>query len=140
MPSKQTLSVVIHNVRSAHNVGAIFRTADAVGVEKIYLGGYSPTPIEPRVGKTALGAEQTVPWEQYKQTWLLLKKLRQRGIEVIALEQTPQSKNIFTYRPRRSIALLVGHERKGLSSSILQYTDTVLAIPMYGKKESLNVS
>ena len=72
---KREVYLVLHNIRSAHNVGSIFRTADAAGVSKIYLGGYTPTPPNEKISKVALGAEKTVPWEQCKQTWRLLKKL-----------------------------------------------------------------
>ena len=143
MTNKQIIYIILHNIRSAYNVGSIFRTADAVGIAKIYVCGYSPTPNEQRVVKTALGAEKAVPWEQHKQTWRLLKKLSKTGVYVIALEQTDKSKNIFKYnfdKINKPIALLIGHERKGLSREILKFVDAVVEIPMYGQKESLNVS
>lgn len=134
--------VILHNIRSCYNVGSIFRTADAVGVNKIFICGYTPTPLEPKVAKTALGAEKYVPWEQYKQTWRLLKQLRADGLWLAALEQTPESKNIFQYKfPKNGpIGVIVGHERKGLNRDILKYADDIVEIPMYGKKESLNVA
>ena len=147
MPDGQ-IFLILHNIRSAYNVGSIFRTADATGVSKIYLCGYTPTPLlrqgfggQAKVGKTALGAEKTIPWEQFKQTWRLLEKFKRDGIKIIALEQTASSKNIFEYNfLKQSIAIIVGHERKGLSDKILEYADTVVEIPMRGKKESLNVA
>ncbi len=129
--------LILHNIRSAYNVGSMFRTADAVGIEKIYLCGYTPTPSQ----KTALGAEATVPWEQHGQTWRLLKKLKSDGVHITAIEQYKYSTDLFCYRPPSGpLALMVGHERKGLSSTILRYVDDILEIPMHGKKESLNVS
>jgi len=94
-----------------------------------------------KIAKTALGAEKTVPWEQYKQTWRLLEKLKKENIKLVALEQSPRSINIFNYKkPTSNFALIVGHERSGLSDKILSYFDDIIEIPMRGKKESLNVS
>ena len=134
--------LILHNVRSSYNVGSIFRTADGAGIAKIFLCGYSPVPdMERKISKTALGAEKYVPWEKHKQTWRLLERLRGEGIKIIALEQTEKSKNIFEYSPpKRPFAVLAGHERKGLSKKILKYVDEAVEIPMFGKKESLNVS
>lgn len=143
------LYLILHNIRSAYNVGAIFRTADAVGVKKIFLCGYTPCPTidhrlstNDKIHKTALGAEKSVPWEQYKQTWRLLKRLKDNGLWLIALEQAKNSKNIFAHKPpqNRNIALILGNEVRGLSGKILNYVDEIMEIPMYGKKESLNVS
>ena len=128
--------LILHNVRSTYNVGSIFRTADAAGVKKIWLCGYTPTPAQ----KTALGAEATIPWEHRSQTWRLLKELKQQGIHIVALEQYQYSKDLFRYTPRFPLALIVGHERKGLTKKILESVDDVVEIPMYGKKESLNVA
>lgn len=137
--------VVIHNIRSALNVGSIFRTSDGAGVSKIYLTGYTPTPENPKVLKTALGAQNSVPWEKYYNIANLLKKLKNKKIQIVALEQT---KNSIDYRkfsvrggkPHFPLALIVGNEISGLSDKILKYTDKIIAIPMYGQKESLNVS
>ena len=137
------LYLILHNIRSAYNVGSIFRTADAAGVAKIYLCGITPTPAQ----KTALGAEATVPWEHVAQTWRLLEKLKKEKMHIYALEQHTASKNLFKFKPKflpagRQVqcALILGHERKGVSKTILKYTDAVLEIPMHGKKESLNVA
>lgn len=151
MPPKSQIYLILHNIRSAHNVGSIFRTADATGVSKIYLCGYTPLPQLPAIGfqppaqarkiiKTALGAEKYVPWEQCKQTWRLLRKLKTAGIKIIALEQTKQSADYRKFRPKFPLALIVGHEKNGLSLKILKYVDDIIEIPMSGKKESLNVS
>ncbi|MEK7583095.1 MAG: TrmH family RNA methyltransferase [Patescibacteria group bacterium] len=128
--------LILHNVRSAYNVGSIFRTADAAGVEKIFLCGYTPTPAT----KTALGAEATVPWEHHAQTWRLLKELKRQDIHIVALEQYQYSTDLFRYTPKFPMALLVGHERKGLSKTMLHLVDDIVEIPMHGAKESLNVA
>lgn len=140
--------LILHNVRSAYNVGSIFRTADAAGVSKIFLCGYTPDPKKDyKVAKTALGAQNSLPWENYKQTWRLLEQLHKEGIKIIALEQIEKSKNIFSAEGRSAfggeyprVALIVGHERNGLSKKILEYVNDIVEIPMYGKKESLNVA
>lgn len=131
---------ILHNIRSALNVGSMFRTADAAGVGKIYLTGYTPTPDHDKVRKTALGAEKTVPWEHYRQPGGLLKRLKAEGYRVIALEQTKRSENVFTFRSRFPVALMVGNEVRGLSPSLLKHADAAVDIPMRGTKESLNVA
>jgi len=136
---EQEVYLILHNIRSAYNVGSIFRTADAAGVKKVYLCGYTPTPDNQKVVKTSLGAEKYIPWEYYKQTWRLLKKLNANGIQIIALEQTKKSADYRQFKPRFPLALVVGNEVRGLSKKILTYADKIIAIPMYGKKESLNV-
>lgn len=123
-------------------MGSIFRTADAVGVSKIYLCGITPTPPHEKISKTALGAEKWIPWEYHKQTWRLLEKLKKENFYIIALERTLESINIFKFKKpkNRSIVLVVGNEVKGLSPKILKYAEKKVAIPMYGRKESLNVA
>src|SRR3989344_1716960 len=129
-------SLILDNIRSAYNVGSIFRTADAAGVGKIYLCGITPTPAN----KTALGAEATVPWEYNAQTWRLLQRLKREGVHLYALEQSSGSKNLFAFKPKFPCALILGHERKGVSASLTKYLDATIEIPMYGTKESLNVA
>ena len=137
---KKEIYVVLNNIRSRENVGSIFRTADAAGVSKLYLCGITPTPPHEKISKTALGAEACVPWEHCKQTQRLLGKLKKEGITVVALEKTQKSEDIFKFKPKFPLVLVLGNEVKGLSPQILKYCDKKLAIPMYGKKESLNVS
>jgi len=134
--------VILDNIRSTYNVGAIFRTADAAGVSKIYLCGITPAPPNPKISKTALGAEKFVPYEKITQTWRLLDKLKHESYKIIALEQTKNAKNIFQFRKLKAtkIALILGTEVKGLSKNILKRCDFHLEIPMYGQKESLNVA
>lgn len=134
--------LVLDNIRSGENVGSVFRTADAVGVTKIYLCGITPIPPHPKIAKSALGAEVNVAWEYHKQTWRLLKKLRDDGLSLVALEQAKNSENIFRHKPlkNKNIALIVGNEVHGLSKKILSLADKIVEIPMCGKKESLNVA
>ncbi len=132
--------LILINIRSRKNVGSIFRTADAAGVSKIYLCGITPTPPHEKISKTALGAETYVPWESYKQTWRLLAKLKAQNVKVMALEQTKESEDVFQFKPKFPVALVLGNEVKGLSQQILKYCDKKISIPMYGRKESLNVS
>ena len=138
--------LILHNIRSVHNVGSIFRTADAAGVSKIYLTGYTPAPLD-RFGrkrkdfhKTALGAEDFVPWEQVKSPQALLKRLEEGRFHIVAVEQSPKAIDYKKIKPRFPLAVLFGNEKRGVSSRLLALCDTVAEIPMRGKKESLNVS
>ncbi len=137
---KEKFILILPNIRSAHNVGAIFRTADGAGVDKIYLCGYTPCPPHPGLDKVSLGAEKSVSWESAAQTGRLLKKLKSDGYFIAALEQTKNSVNIYQWLPRFPLALIVGNEKIGVSKSLLKYCDTVVHLPMLGKKQSLNVS
>lgn len=139
---KEELVVVLDNIRSTYNVGAIFRTADGAGVSKMYLSGITPAPPHPKISKVALGAENYVSWEKVSQTWRLLDDLKKQDYFLIALEQQAKAKNIFSLNKlkHRKLALIVGPEVKGLSSRILSRVDLILEIPMWGAKESLNVS
>jgi tRNA G18 (ribose-2'-O)-methylase SpoU len=132
--------LVIPNIRSGHNVGAMFRTADGAGVHKIYICGYSPTPPHPQVDKVSLGAEKSVPWEYAKQTSRLLKKLKKEGYNIVGLEQAKRSQNIFGFKPNFPLALVVGNEKTGLPKNWQVLCDELVDIPMRGKKNSLNVS
>ena len=141
--SPKEIIVVLDNIRSTYNVGAIFRSADAAGVNKVYLCGITPAPPNPKISKVALGAEDYIVWEKTKTTWRLLEKLKKEGYFIIALEQGKKTKNIFKNKFNKKqdkIVLLLGPEVKGLSSKILKRTDKLLEIPMFGKKESLNVA
>ena len=141
--------VILHNIRSLHNVGSIFRTADAVGLEKLYLCGITPAPVDqfgkirPQIAKVALGAERFVKWERYNATSKLIEKLKKEGYKIWAVEQSRKSVPYYKVAVRHAqgkIALLFGNEVKGLSSAILKKADKILEIPMRGRKESLNVS
>jgi tRNA G18 (ribose-2'-O)-methylase SpoU len=142
------LAVILHDIRSVHNVGSIFRTADAAGVEKIYLCGITPSPLDrfkmvrPDFAKVALGAEQYIGWEIAKTTASVIRQLKKDGYEIFALEQSKRSAPYFTSRLSSDsrAAVIVGNEVKGLPPAILRTADRILEIPMMGKKESLNVS
>lgn len=145
--ASHNVTAVLYNIRSAHNVGSIFRTADAAGIDKIYLCGYTPIPESvgkkrgsDKIAKTALGAEKTVAWEYVPKIGKLLDKLKNDKTQIIALEQAKGSKNVFNFKPKRATALIVGNEVKGLAPSVLERADDIVEIPMRGKKESLNVS
>lgn len=139
------LYLIIHNVRSAHNVGSLFRTGDAMGVSKIFLTGYTPAPIDrfgrkdAKISKVSLGAEDAVSWEQ-REIRELIQELKKEGVEVVALEQTPASVPLCEYCPKGAVALIVGNEIDGLPKDILAVSDITIEIPMRGKKESLNVA
>jgi len=132
--------VICDNIRSLENIGSIFRTSDALGVSKIFLCGISGKPPHHKISKTALGAEETVPFEYYKQTGRLIDKLKRDKIQIIALEQDKKAISYDKFKPKFPLALIVGNEVKGVSKKILQKSDKIIFLPMYGKKESLNVS
>lgn len=135
------IRLVLHNIRSAYNVGSIFRTADAAGISKIYLGGYTPNPDqESKIFKTSLGAEKTVPWEHHRQTWWLLEKLKKKRFHIIALEQAKGAIDYRKFKPEFPMILILGNEVRGLSQKISKHADQIIEIPMRGQKESLNVS
>ncbi|HLD31356.1 MAG TPA: RNA methyltransferase [Patescibacteria group bacterium] len=138
---KRTLFLILPDIRSCHNVGAMFRTADACGFAKIYLVGYTPCPPKPQIDKVSLGAEKWMAWENRQDLPCLLRELRQAGVRVIALEKTAKSVDIKKVRKtKKPLALLVGNEVDGISESIMKLCDQVVHIPMQGRKESLNVS
>jgi len=138
--------LILHNIRSVINVGAIFRTADAIGISKIYLTGYTPAPIDrfkrkrQDFAKAALGAEETVIWEQTKNPVSLVQRLKKDGFKIVALEQSSNSTDYKKVNYSSSMAILVGNEVLGVPSEILDVCDVVAEIPMCGQKESLNVS
>lgn len=137
---KGAVYLVADRIRSLHNVGSLFRSADAFGVAKVYLCGYTGTPPRKEIAKVALGAEQTVPWEKRGQTWKVVEELQAQGVQVVALEQTKKSQSIKKFKPRFPVAIVVGNEVNGVSRGVLERADAIVHIPMLGKKESLNVS
>jgi 23S rRNA (guanosine2251-2'-O)-methyltransferase len=144
---EKRLMLILNNIRSVHNVGSIFRTADAAGVTKIYCCGYTPIPERrgkklgnDKLAKTALGAEKTISWEYAPQTWRLIQKLKGEGIRAVALEQSKRSIDYRKYSPQFPMVIIVGNEVRGVSRKILTMCDDAIEIPMRGKKESLNVS
>jgi len=132
--------LVLNNLRSRFNVGAIFRTADAAGVEKIYLCGITPAPPHPKINKVSLGAEKSIPFEKKATTAWIVNKLKKEGYKIIALEQSKNSQPYTEIKIKDNIALIVGNEINGIPKSILDKCDKVIHIPMKGKKESLNVA
>lgn len=141
----QKFVLIIHDVRSVHNVGSLFRTADGMGVSKIYLTGYTPGSID-RFGrkvaaftKVSLGAEDTVSWEQ-GDIAEILSQLKEQGFDIVALEQTSRSVSLADYEVEKPVALIVGNEVGGIDAGVLEAVDVVVEIPMKGKKESLNVA
>ena len=142
------LGVVLYNIRSLHNVGSIFRTADAAGVEKVFLTGTTPTPTDrlgkkrPQITKVALGAENNVSWEKAEALNPLIRLLKKDGWKIVAVEQSKLSRpyHLFSRHQSGKIILIFGSETRGLTTSKLKLADVILEIPMCGRKESLNVS
>lgn len=144
---KKTI-IILDNIRSAHNVGSAFRTADGAGVEKIYLLGTTASPRDrfgrevAEIKKTSLGASEMVPWEHIdnEDTEKLLARLKDEGCELVAVEQTPSSTSLYDFMPPEKTCYIFGNEIDGVGQSILNKVDKAIEIPMRGKKESLNVS
>ena len=134
------LTVVLNDIRSFHNVGSIFRTADGAGVEKIWLCGITGYPPAAQIHKTALGAENQVPWEYRKDVLGLLGELKAQDYQIVLLEQMEQSIPYDEFRPQNRVCLVVGNEIAGISERILSYCDACIDIEMAGVKNSLNVS
>ncbi len=138
------ISVLLDNIRSAHNVGAIFRTADGVGVDHVYLCGITPVPDENvAIQKTSLGAEQSVSWSYHRNALRLVEDLSQRGYCILVLECTPEAIPVFEYRLKNEttpLVLVVGNEQSGVDPGLIACCDQVLGLTMSGKKSSLNVS
>jgi len=132
--------LLLHNIRNRFNVGAIFRTADAAGISKIYLCGITPAPPHHKIDKVALGAEKYLPFEKYKQTARLIHELKSKGFYIIALEQSKKSIPYYKFKPKSPLALVIGSEVKGLPQKLLKLCHQIVEIPMHGKRESLNVA
>ncbi|MFC1751733.1 TrmH family RNA methyltransferase, partial [Patescibacteria group bacterium] len=166
---QKEIILILHNIRSLHNVGSIFRTADGAGITKIYLTGYTPSPVDifgntrSEIKKTALGAENTVEWQKYTNISQLIKLFRSGKLQknpnyrgstsivgatlIVGVEQDERAVDYRKFRPdsltggaKRPLALILGNEVRGLSKQILNKCDKIIEIPMYGKKESLNVA
>lgn len=148
------LILIAHNLRSAHNVGSLLRTGEGLGVQQVYLTGYTPYPLhkhderlphlaqktDRQITKTALGAEKLVPWEHHPDINSVLVDLKRRGFTVAALEQDPGSSRLPDFEPAAKLALIVGREVEGIEPEILEICDHILEIPMSGHKESFNVA
>lgn len=150
-PMKQSeIVLILDNIRSAQNVGAIFRTADAAGVTKIYLVGITPTPVDrfgrtqPQIAKTALGATDTVAWEHVSDEVAIsrIARIREEGGVVVAVEQTDGATDLYSFTPpsKVPVAYIFGNEVDGVTQRLCAVADEVVMIPMRGQKESLNVA
>jgi 23S rRNA (guanosine2251-2'-O)-methyltransferase len=145
-PHSKRFFLVLHDIRSAENVGSIFRTADAAGVERIYLVGYTPGPIDrfgranAKVAKAALGAECSVPWERREDVRELLREFKDAGVTTVAVEQSPQATDYYSFALPEKTAFIFGNEVAGISPVLIDCCDAGIEVPMYGSKESLNVS
>lgn len=143
---KQDVRVILHNIRSSHNVGAILRTADGAGVMHVYITGYTPAPVDrfgranKEIAKTALGAEKSIQWEQRKLLSMLVKILKREGVAIIGVEQSKKSIALSKLKKFPKVAYIFGNEVEGLAARDLSQCDKVVELPMVGKKESLNVS
>jgi len=140
------VSIILHDIRSSENVGSIFRTADAVGVSKIYLTGYTPAPLDRfkrknvKLAKAALGAEEYIAWESCTDIFELLKRLKTEQTMLVAVEQSSHSVPYESFVSHGSTTFIFGNEVEGIARDILDKVDSIIEIPMYGKKESLNVA
>jgi tRNA G18 (ribose-2'-O)-methylase SpoU len=134
------VAVLLDNVRSMYNVGAFFRTADAAGLEKLYLSGITAKPPKRAITKTALGAEETVPWEHGWDPLATARAMRERGYELAAIETSVHAVDLFDWPPRFPVCLIFGHEVEGIRPELATLCDTHVRIPMLGSKHSLNVA
>ena len=134
------VSVLLENVRSLYNVGAFFRTADAAGVEKLYLTGITGYPPQNMISKTALGAEERVPWIHSREPETIVASLRSANCEIVAIETSVHAVDLFDWQPRFPVCVVFGHETDGLTPGVSAMADTHVRIPMLGLKHSLNVA
>lgn len=137
--------VVLDNIRSLYNTGAILRTADGAGVERVVLCGITPRPDQGAkqrraIAKTALGAEDTVPWGHEPDVRIALTRLSADGYQIVAVETSPSAVSVFDWTPAWPVCLVFGHEKEGVSPELENHIDTVVRIPMLGQKRSLNVA
>ena len=132
--------VILNNVRSLYNVGSIFRTADGVGLEKIWLTGITGYPSQSQISKTALGAEDSVVWEHRQDVLSVISELKRKGYQIVLLEQMDQSIPYERFRPQDPVALILGNEIEGVSNQVLSRCDEAIEIEMSGIKNSLNVA
>ena len=139
---KLPLVIVLDNIRSLHNVGSVFRTADAFRLQGVWLCGITACPPAAEIHKTALGAEDSVSWEYFEDTFDAVKRLQREGYEVLAVEQVEGSLKLNTFRidPTKRYALILGNEVKGVRQDVVDVADAALEIPQYGTKHSMNVS
>lgn len=137
---RRDIYLVLDNLRSVYNVGALFRTADAIGVRKIYLCGITAKPPRPDLDKTACKTIPYVDWEYQKSSYLTIKKLKMSGVNIIALEQSNRSQDFRTVNYKKPLALVLGNEVSGINLKSLKLADQIIDIPMFGFANSLNVT
>ncbi|MAC94562.1 MAG: RNA methyltransferase [Flavobacteriales bacterium] len=139
---KNQLIAILDNVRSLNNIGSVFRTADAFAIEAVYLCGITAKPPHREINKTALGATESVNWTYFEDTQTAVKKLKEDGWKVYAIEQTENSILLNEFKPLsdEKIALIFGHEVKGVEQKVINQCDGVIEIPQKGTKHSLNIS
>lgn len=142
----QEIAVLLHNIRSTHNVGSVFRTADASGVSRVYLSGYTPAPVDrfgraqKDIAKTALGAERYIPWEHHASSSRLISRLKKEGWHIVGVEQDARARDYRKSKTMKKTVFVFGNEVLGISKDLRKKCDALVEIPMHGKKESLNVS
>lgn len=151
----RSIVVIVHDIRSTHNIGSLLRTAEGLGVQKVYLTGYSPYPktkqdqrlphiaekLTKQIHKTALGAETNHKlWQHHDNLEQLIDDLKDQEYEIVALEQARRSTKLPAYHPHDKVAILLGREVEGLEPALLERCDVTVEIPMFGRKESFNVT
>ncbi len=138
--------LILENIRSAHNVGSMFRTADGAGVSKLFLIGYTPAPldrfgrVQPEIQKTSLGASREILWEHQPDIETVLQRLKEEGFTIVVVEQADTAISLRTFIVPEKVAYIMGNEIDGVSEAARQAADLIVEIPMLGTKESLNVS
>ena len=137
---KSKVVVVLDNVRSMHNVGSVFRTADAFLIQSVYLCGYTPKPPHRDIQKTALGATETVEWHYVSSTMEAVNLLKEKGYKIFAVEQAEGSVSLEKFNPEDNIAVIFGNEVEGVDVEVLKHCDACIEIPQFGTKHSLNIS
>lgn len=140
-PLRNSFILWLHDIRSMHNVGAAFRSADAFGIKELWLSGFTPTPPRPEISKTAIGAEEHVPWKKITDVKNAITELKKQNYKLLGLEQTDESTMIQDYLiTEQPICLILGNEVTGIDSKLLPNIDDSIEIPQFGMKHSLNVS
>lgn len=135
----QNVVLILDNLRSVFNVGSIFRTAECLAIKELCLCGITPTPLQQKLHKTAMGTAQRVAWTHYEDTVVAIQKFRDAGFTIYALETAETATNIYDFEPRFPLALLIGNESLGINPALLPYCDLVIELPVLGWKNSLNV-
>ena len=140
-PLRETFILWLHDIRSLHNVGAAFRSADAFGIKELWLSGFTPTPPRAEITKTAIGAEENVEWKKIESPAEAADALKSKGYQIIGLEQTTTSSLLHEYKlPTEKICLVLGNEVTGIDDVLIPHLDASVEIPQFGMKHSLNVS